>query len=343
MSTSRSPGHQDLPGAGGLKRFAIVSERRRRDGAPFVARDPGTPFIMIRFIPLTPVVLGLALLAFGAPARAADSDVVAKVGKESITVGDLNLAAADLGEQFGKLPPEQRRLAVLSAVIDIKSLAQQAEKARIQDDPAVKTRIAFLRERALHNAYFQKQAVSAIKDDELKQRYDREVAKLKPVEELHARHILVKTREEADGVIRDLKAGGDFLALAKAHSSGPSGPEGGDLGFFGPGQMVPAFEKAAYALDVGKYTETPVETQFGWHVIQVLEKRAQPQPAFDQVKDQIRQVVMREKYMALVQKARDQLKVVYSDPALKTQVDALEKAMSNGAAPGGDQPGAPAP
>lgn len=292
---------------------------------------------MIRSIPLHLAVLGVSLIALGSGAFAADTDVVAKVGKQSITVADLRLAAADLGGEFAKLPPEQRKLAVLSALIDIKSLAQEAEKAKVQDDPAVKSRIAFLRERALHNAYFQKQAVDGIKDEELKARYDREVAKLKPVEELHARHILVKTKEEADGVIKELDGGADFLTLAKSHSSGPSGPDGGDLGFFGPGQMVPAFEKAAYALGLGKYTETPVETQFGWHVIQVLEKRPQPQPAFDQVKDQIRQIVMREKYMALVQKARDELKVVYVDPAMKSQVDAMEKAMSQGS------PAAPAP
>ncbi|WP_244488152.1 peptidylprolyl isomerase [Aureimonas sp. Leaf454] len=286
----------------------------------------------------------IPLLAAVPAARAADADVVAKVGSQSITEGELKLAEADLGEQFGKMPPEQRKLAVLSALIDIKSLAQEAEKAKIGDDPAVKARVAFLRERALHNAYFQKTGVDAITDAELKARYDAEVAKIKPVEEIHARHILVKTKDEALAVIKELDGGADFMTLAASKSSGPTGPEGGDLGFFGPGQMVPPFEKAAYALPVGTYTKEPVETQFGWHVIQVTEKRPQPQPAFDQVKEQVRQVVMREKYMEIVQKAREALKVEYVDPAMKGQVEAMEKAMSEGAvAPDGAAPAGAAP
>ena len=126
--------------------------------------------------------------------------------------------------------------------------------------------------------------------------------------------------------------------MAASKSAGPSGPEGGDLGFFGPGQMVPPFEKAAYALEVGKYTKEPVETQFGWHVIQVTEKRPQPQPSFDDVKEQVRQVLMRERYMTIVQKARDELKVEYVDPKTKTAVEAMEKAIANGAPAGGEAP-----
>lgn len=295
----------------------------------------------------------LTLLAMMIPAQAADGDIVAKVGDQAITEGDLNLAAVDLGEQFAKLPPEQRKLAVLSALIDIKSLAQEAEKAKIGDDPVVKSRIAFLRERALHNAYFERQGVEGIKDEELKARYDAEIAKITPIEEVHARHILVKTKEEADAVIKELEGGADFMTLAASKSSGPSGPEGGDLGFFGPGQMVPPFEKAAFALAVGTYTKEPVETQFGWHVIEVTEKRPQPQPSFDDVKDQVRQVVMREKYMAIVQQARAEQKVEYVDPKLKVQVEAMEKSMATGepvpgeAAPAGATPApegaAPAP
>ncbi|WP_152048002.1 peptidylprolyl isomerase [Aureimonas psammosilenae] len=283
----------------------------------------------------------LALVGFGGTAFAADGDVVAKVGPSAITEKDLSLAESDLGEQFAQMPPEQKRLAVLSALIDIKALAQEAEKAKLQDDAEVKERIAFLRERALHNAYFQKQGVDGITDNELKARYDAEVAKVKPVDEIHAKHILVKTKEEADAAIKELDAGKSFDEVAKEKSSGPSGPEGGDLGFFGPGQMVPPFEKAAFALQPGQYTKEPVQTQFGWHVIQVVEKRPQELPKFDDVKDQLRQLVMREKYVELVKKARDDVKVDYVDPKLKAQVEAMEKAAKDGApAPGGEAPSA---
>ncbi|MBC8131117.1 MAG: peptidylprolyl isomerase [Rhizobiaceae bacterium] len=310
---------------------------------------------MTRSITLLLAATALSLSGLLAPVLAADGDVVAKVGGETITEGDLNLAAGDLGEQFAKLPPEQRKLAVLSALIDIKSLAQQAEKADIGEDPVVKSRIAFLRERALHNAFFEKQGVSAITDAELKARYDAEVAKIAPVEEVHARHILVKTKDEALAVVKELDGGADFMTVAASKSSGPSGPEGGDLGFFGPGQMVPPFETAAFALAIGTYTKEPVETQFGWHVIQVTEKRQQPQPAFDEVKDQVRQVVMREKYMEIVQKARTEQTIEYVDPKMKVQVEAMEKSMATGepmpgatpeggtAAPAGEAAPAPTP
>lgn len=278
----------------------------------------------------------VAFAAVQGPALAADGDVLAKIGKSQITEKDLDLAEADLGEQFAQMPPEQKRLAVLSALIDIKSLAMEAEKAKLQDDPAVRSRIAFLRERALHNAYFQKQGVDGISEDELKKRYDAEITKVKPVDEIHAKHILVKTKEEADAAIKELDGGKKFDDVAKEKSSGPSGPEGGDLGFFGPGQMVPPFEKAAFALGPGQYTKEPVQTQFGWHVIEVVEKRPQPLPKFDDVKDQLRQLVMREKYVELVRQARDEVKVDFVDPKMKAQMEAMQKAAAgapDGAAP----------
>lgn len=279
-----------------------------------------------------PVAPPVAAEATPAAAPVSPDTVVARVGTQPITEADLAIASEDLGQQFGQLPPEQRRLAVLAALIDIRALAQEAEKEKLGDDPALARRIAFLRERALHNAYFERNALSQITDEELRARYDAEVASVTPVDEIHAKHILVPTKEEADAAIRELDAGKDFDAVAAEKSTGPSGPQGGDLGFFGPGQMVPAFETAAFALEPGTYTKEPVQTQFGWHVIKVLEKRPQQPPAFDEVRDQVRQLVMREKYIALVGAARDAEPVTYEDPALAAQVQAMEQAMSGSAA-----------
>ncbi|MAP18114.1 MAG: peptidylprolyl isomerase [Aurantimonas sp.] len=275
----------------------------------------------------------LVFAAFGTAAHAADEDVVARVGSEEITERDLKAAAAEVGEQFARLPADQRKLAVLSALIDIKVLARQAEAETLQDDPEVAAQIDFLRERTLHNAYFARNGVANITEEELKARFDKEVAAMPATEEVHARHILLKTEEEAKAVIGKLDGGADFVELAKESSTGPSGPEGGDLGFFSAGQMVPEFEKVAFTMEPGTYTKEPVQTQFGWHVIKVEEKREAPKPEFDAVKDQVRQVVLREKYMGLVQKARDELPVEYVDPAMKSQVEALEKSMDPAAAP----------
>src|SRR5690606_26426323 len=126
--------------------------------------------------------------------------------------------------------------------------------------------MAFLRERALHNEFIEKKIAGAITDEEVRARYDKEIAATPPVNEVHARHILVKTKEEAEKIIGELNKGADFEKLAAEHTTDPSGKSsGGDLGYFGPGQMVPEFEKAAFALGVGEYTKEPVETQFGWH------------------------------------------------------------------------------
>lgn len=269
----------------------------------------------------------VALTAVAGPVRADDSAVVATVGDASITQGDLAAAQNEIGAQFDRLPEEQRRLAVLSALIDIKALAQEAEKANLQDEPEVASEIAFQRDRSLHNAYFARNGVAAVTDEDLQARYDAEIGAMPATEEVRARHILVKTKEEAETAIQQLDEGADFATVAQELSTGPSGPEGGDLGFFSAGQMVPPFEAAAFALEAGEYTKEPVETQFGWHVIRVEEKRQAEPPSFDQVKEQVRQVVLRERYMELVQQARSELTVEYVDPALKQQVEAIEGAM----------------
>ncbi|UIJ72443.1 peptidyl-prolyl cis-trans isomerase [Aurantimonas sp. HBX-1] len=276
---------------------------------------------------LTLAASAIVLAVLAGPARAADADIVAKVGDAEITEGDLSAAQKEIGAQFQQLPEEQRRLAVLSALIDIKALAQEAEEAKLQDEPAVASEIDFQRDRALHNAFFAKNGVATVTEDELKARYDAEIGAMPATEEVHARHILVKTKEEAQAAIKRLDEGADFATVAKEMSTGPSGPEGGDLGFFRAGQMVPAFEAAAFALEPGQYSKEPVETQFGWHVIRVEEKRQAEPPSYDQVKEQVRQVVLREKYMELVRKARTDLTVEYVDPALKQQIEAIEGAM----------------
>jgi peptidyl-prolyl cis-trans isomerase C len=135
----------------------------------------------------------------------------------------------------------------------------------------------------------------------------------------------VKTKEEAEAIIKQLDGGADFQKLANEHTSDPSGKtSGGDLGWFGPGQMVPEFDKAAFALEVGKYSKEPVQSQFGWHVIKVEDKRAKQPPAFDDVKDQAKQAVIRDKYFAMVKELRGAAKIEIPDQKLKAAVDTME-------------------
>jgi peptidyl-prolyl cis-trans isomerase C len=276
------------------------------------------------------VTLGMAagLLAFSVCGLMAQEDkVVATVNGQTITEQDVSIAVSDLDQQFAKLPEEQRRAAALSAIIEIRLLAAEATAKGLDKDPEFQRRQAFLQQRALHSEVIEKEVASKITDEEIHKRYDTEIAAAPPVNEVHARHILVKSQEEALEIIKQLDGGGDFEKLANEKTSDPSGKtSGGDLGYFGPGQMVPEFEKAALALEVGAYTKEPVQTQFGWHVIKVEDKRAKQPPAFDAVKDQIRSVLLRDNYFALVKTLRAAGKVEVTDPELKKGVDALEAA-----------------
>ncbi|RWM20529.1 peptidylprolyl isomerase [Mesorhizobium sp.] len=253
--------------------------------------------------------------------------VVATINGEKLTEADLALAEGELSQQFAQLPPEQRRAAALSAAIEIRVMAKKAVDSGLDKDADFQRRMAFLQQRALHGEVVEKEVVNKVTDAEVRARYDQEIANTPPVNEIHARHILVKTKEEAEAIIKQLDGGADFQKLANEHTSDPSGKSnGGDLGWFGPGQMVPEFDKAASALDVGKYSKEPVQSQFGWHVIKVEDKRAKQPPAFDDVKDQARQAVIRDKYFAMVKELRAAAKVEIADEKLKAAVDTMESA-----------------
>ncbi|MET0942438.1 MAG: peptidylprolyl isomerase [Mesorhizobium sp.] len=268
---------------------------------------------------------GALLLPVGI-AGAQQDKVVATIDGKNITEADLERAATDLAPQFGQLPEEQRRAAALSALIEMRVLGAKAEADGIDKTPDFQSQMEFLRLRALHSALVQSEVASKLTDDQIRALYDAQVASTPPANEVHGRHILVKSKEEADAIIKQLDGGADFQKLANEHTSDPSGKTtGGDLGYFGPGQMVPEFDKVAFELEVGTYTKQPVQTQFGWHVIKVEDKRAQQPPAFDQVKDQFRSMLLREKYLELVKSLRGAAKVEISDPELKTAVEQIEK------------------
>ncbi|CDX47051.1 PpiC-type peptidyl-prolyl cis-trans isomerase [Mesorhizobium sp. ORS 3359] len=261
-----------------------------------------------------------------APAAPVDPNaVVATINGEKLTEADLQLAEGELSQQFAQLPPDQRRAAALSAAIEIRVMAKKAVDSGLDKDADFQRRMAFLQARALHGEVVEKEVVDKVTDAEIRARYDQEIANTPPVNEVHARHILVKTKEEAEAIIKQLDGGADFQKLANEHTNDPSGKtSGGDLGWFGPGQMVPEFDKAAFALEVGKYTKEPVQTQFGWHVIKLEDKRAKQPPAFDDVKDQAKQAVIRDKYFAMVKDLRAAAKVEIPDERLKKDVDTLE-------------------
>ncbi|MFN3546807.1 MAG: peptidylprolyl isomerase [Mesorhizobium sp.] len=284
------------------------------------------PSIPHRSLAACGLALGL-MLAAPVAVFAQDKTVVATVNGSPITENDLEMARGDLGPQFAQLPEEQKRAAALSAAIEIRLLSDKAAEEGLADTEAFKDRMEFLRQRALHSAFIENKIAGEVTDDAVRARYDKEVAATPPANEIRARHILVATKEEADSIIAQLEAGGDFEAIAKEKSTDGAASQGGDLGYFGPGQMVPPFEEAAFALDVGQFSKQAVQTQFGFHVIKVEDKRAQQPPAFDQVKDQVRTLLFRETYFAAVKALREAATVEIQDPALKDALGEEEAAQ----------------
>lgn len=250
--------------------------------------------------------------------------IVATVNGVAITERELALAEVELLQQFAQVPADRRRATILNALIDIKLLAQAADEAGLDDDPGFKARMSLTRDRTLHNSYFQTNALEAITDEEIKERYDIEIKNFPTEPEISARHILVETEEAAKELIAELDDGADFVELAKTKSTGPSGPSGGDLGYFGKGRMVPEFETAAFALEKGAYTKEPVQSQFGWHVILKEDERDSIPPSLEDVSDQVRQALAREKYFQLTQDARGKYEVEINDADLKAKIEELE-------------------
>ncbi len=287
----------------------------------------------------------IALAVAAGPARAqeapAGDGVVATINGSEVTEADLRLMEAELGQQLGQLPPDQRRAAALTAYIEIKLLADAAEEAGLADDPDFARRMELLRIRALHGAYIEDTISSQLTDEIMRARYDEEIAGIEPTNEIRARHIIVESEEEAAAIIAQLDEGGDFEELAREHSQDGAAAQGGDLGYFARGQMVPEFEEAAFALEVGAYSSEPVETQFGWHVIQLVDRRTQTPPSFDQVRAQLRSLMLRELYFDTVSNLREAAAIEISDPALSEAVDALEAGeAADDELPAGEEPAA---
>jgi peptidyl-prolyl cis-trans isomerase C len=159
----------------------------------------------------------------------------------------------------------------------------------MEKDPEVKKQLALIQDELIKRAFLSREVEKQVTDEDVRKVYDEQVASFVPEDEIHARHILLKTEDEAKAVISKLEGGADFAELAKSESTGPSGVSGGDLGFFTKDAMVPEFAEAAFAMKPGEISKTPVQTQFGWHVIKVEETRKTEAPSFEDSKEQLRQ------------------------------------------------------
>ena len=279
------------------------------------------------FAPLT----ALALLA-GSAASVFAQGALATVNGKPLTEADMKLAETEIGPDIASLPDATKRRVLIEYLIENQLFSEAAEGDKLAAGAAFEERMQYWRRRALRDLYFDKAVKGGVAEAEAKKFYDDQVKAIKPEEEVQARHILVEKKELAVELADKVKKGGDFAGLAKEHSKDPGSKEqGGDLGFFGKGQMVPAFEDAAFKLAKGQVSE-PIETQFGWHVIKVDEKRTRPVPTFDTVKERIMASLTQQKAQQIGTDLRTKAKIEYLDADIKKQIEA-EKTTPPAAAP----------
>jgi peptidyl-prolyl cis-trans isomerase C len=268
-----------------------------------------------------------------APAAVSPDTVVATVGGEPITEADLSFAAEDLTQELSQMPPEQRKPFLLRVLIDMKVMAKAGQDAGMADTPLFQQRLNYLKERALRRAFFAQTIANAVTEAAVRAEYDKFVADFVPSDEIRASHILVADEAEAKAIKAQLDGGADFAALAKEKSIDPGAANGGDLGFFGKGMMVAPFENAAFALtEIGQVSE-PVQSQFGWHIIRLEEKRQSTPPAFEQVAGQLQQQLLMATFDDTVARLMDGVEIDIPDAALKAAVDAQTETEAAADAP----------
>ena len=277
---------------------------------------------------LAPITATAQDAAPAEPAQVTPDTVVATVAGEAITEADLAFAAEDLQQELAQMPPEDRKAFLLTVLIDMKVMAKAARDAQMDQTDIFERRLAYLEERALRRAFFAEQIASKVTDEAIQAAYDQMIAGFEPQEEVHARHILVATLEDAQAIKAELESGKPFEVLAMEKSTDPSAAQnGGDLGFFQRGQMVKPFEDAAFALNEGEVSE-PIESQFGWHVIRLEEKRQSAPPTLDQLRPQLQQQVMFQAFEDSVGTLKDGITIDIPDEALAAAVAAQTEATS---------------
>jgi len=267
---------------------------------PRAARSRASAFVL---------ALGaLGLLAALAATARADPKILAKVDGAAITEDDYNDALADIGPGLPeKLEGPEREKYVLDYLIDLRLVAKQALADKLDGTADFARRLAYYHDKLAMEGLLTNVAKSATTEEAERKAYD-EAAKAQPPEpEVHARHILLPTEEEAKAALARIKAGEDFAKIATELSKDPAG-DGGDLGWFTKDRMVPEFADAAFKLEPGQVSD-PVKSQFGWHIIKVEGKRMKTFPPFEQVKDQAARFVAQKAQTALITSLRDKAKI----------------------------------
>ena len=252
----------------------------------------------------TPLFMTAICASFITAAHAQEKIAVGSVNGEAIYLDEVMQLTEQLPEEYRRQPLENYYPNLVAEVANTKLAAIAARDANLQDNELIQDAIRIATERILAEAYFATEMRKIVTEEEISAAYERFVADQDSREEVSARHILVDEEQAALDLIAKLNDGADFAALAQEFSTGPSGPKGGDLGYFGRGQMVPDFETAAFALEIGTYTSAPVQTQFGWHVIKLEDKRLAPAPSLEEMRQQIGTSLSQQALARLIEELR---------------------------------------
>jgi len=243
-------------------------------------------------------------------APAQPDPVLARVNGTEIRRSDLIAFLQQLPAQIQQMPMETLYPQLLDKLVNDVLLAEAGKKDKLAEDPEVKRRVQKVEDDIIGRTYITRYLKTAMTEERIKQRYEQFLKERKPEDSVHAFHILVKTEDEAKAIIVQLKGGADFATLAKEKSIDPSAKQnGGDLDWFVKEEMVPEFSEAAFKLQKGQYTEAPVKTQFGYHVILVVDRGPAPAPTFEKVRDELVRQLQSELIEAKLDELRSAAKI----------------------------------
>jgi peptidyl-prolyl cis-trans isomerase C len=266
----------------------------------------------------------IAFLSVATPALA-DDPVVAVVDGQKFTYSQVMEAKAGLPKQYQSAPDDKIFPVLLNQAVDTYLINKAALASGEAEKPEVKKSIAKTTEEIIAQAYLLEKVKSTISDAAVQAKYDEVIKNFPEEKEVHLRHILVDSKETALSVIKALKNGGDFKKLAIAKSKDATAKEGGDLGFFRKSELPKELADAAFALTPGSYSQEPVKTDFGWHVLKVEEVRDAKPPKFEEVKAELKSLMTQEAIVEIIKDLRSKAQVELFDKEGKPMPKEAEK------------------
>lgn len=292
-----------------------------------------------------------AAAAASVPAAPADdpNPVLARIDGQDLRLDEVIAAAAEaMPAELRSVPPPMLRSMLppqvfeqlVDRAITDRAMVAAARREGLDRDEDIRRRVRLAEETELRDALLRREVLPRVTDETLRARYERDAAGRTAEEEVRARHILVPNEADARAILAEIQRGGNFEEVARRRSTDPAARNGGDLGFFRRGDMVPEFAAAAFALQAGQVSPAPVRTQFGWHVIKVEERRTSRGPSFEDSRDTLRQTMIEEEVQAAVQRIRATIRIERLDaPPAPVATPAIQAEPP----PPSGRPAAPAP